>query len=358
MEMKKVFALIGLAVAFSFGGGEHGFVKMETAHIKELGIKLYEVKKRPAGKVVRIPAEVHENPTLTYRVYSPVVGIVKELYVKEGDRVRKGDALARIYSPSIADLVGRLRMAEVRLRSAEKVFERDRELYSEGVIQYTRFFNSMVSYERARGEYEAIRDRLRSFGDVEGWDLILRSPGEGYVIKQNVVLGDSVGPDTLLFSIHSHDVLWVYGWAEESVLGDLKAGSKARVITSGGDIPCSMDYVSHEMDRKTRRVKVRCVAKNREHLLRPGMFVDMEVFSGGKERIVVPKAAVQEIEGEKVVFVKVKGGFEVREVSVVEELDGYYVIGKGLGEGETIAVEGTLFLKTKLVGIEEGGHTH
>ncbi len=368
--MRKFFLLITLA-GFAFAGEghehekekEHGHGEKEKIHmtesqIRELGIKLYTIKKEPSGKVLKIPAEVEENPLLNYSIYSPAEGIVRRLYVKEGDYVKKDSPLAEIYSPQLADLIGEVQMAKVRMESAEKVFKRDRELYSQKVIPYTRFYNSMVEYERAKGEYEALLEKLRSYGEVKGYNLMLRSPGSGYVVSQRVALGDSVGLDSLLFKIHSHEILWVYGWVDEKSAFELREGMRAQVVGSENSLPCRIDYIGHEVDRKTRRVKVRCITKNKEHLLKPGMFVSLVVKTGGRPAILVPKSAVQEIEGEKVVFVKTEDGFEPREIKVLKELDGYYVVSEGLKEGEKVAVSGTVFLKTKLVGVEEGGHAH
>ncbi len=333
-------------------------IHMTEEALRELGIKLDVVKKRPAGKVVRMPAEVRENPLLSFSVYSPIEGIVRKIYVKEGDFVKKGDPVAEIYSPELADLIGELEMAKVKMETAKKIYERDKELYSQEVIPYTRFYNSMIEYERAKGEYLALKERLRSFGDIKGYHLLLRSPGTGYVVEQNVVLGEGVGPDRELFKIHSHDVLWVYGWADERSARMIREGMIGRVVHETGNQTCRVDFIGHEVDRKTRRVRIRCVANNPKHTLKPGMFVSLEIRTGGEMAILIPKSAVQDIEGKKVAFVWKGGKFEPREVHIEREVDGYYVVEEGVREGERIAVSGTVFLKTKLVGVEETGHTH
>ncbi len=360
--MKGLLAL--LITALAFGGEEHGHgeimkeIPMTLEAVRELGINLDTVKRSPAGKVIRIPAEVQENLLLSFSVYSPVQGIVRRIYVKEGDFVRKGQPVAEIYSPELANLIGELQMARVRMETAKKIYERDKKLYEEQIIPYTRFYNSMIEYERAKGEYEALKSRLESFGEIRGYHLILRSPGTGYVVRQNIVLGESVGPERELFKIHSHDVLWVYGWADEESARVIREGMKGRVVHGKLNQACRIDLVGHEVDRRTRRVKVRCVAENPGHRLKPGMFVRLEIRTGKEKAILIPKSAVQEIEGKKIAFVWKGDHFEPREVHVKREIDGYYVVEEGLEVGEKIAVSGTVFLKTKLVGVEEGGHFH
>jgi len=368
--MRRILTVL-LLIALAHGGEnhkhehehDHGEVHLEEIplseeQIKDLGIELYTVKEEPAGRLISMPAEVAENPLLSFAVYSPVEGIVRKLYVKEGDWVDRGSPVAEIYSPALADLIGEVKMAEVRMKSAEKIYRRDRELYEQRVIQYTRYYTSMVNYERAKGEYVALLEKLRSYGEVKGFHLILRSPGRGYVIHQNVVLGESVGPDRELFKIHSHEVLWVYGWTDERSAREIREGMRAEIPLQGTSLPCRIDFIGHEVDERTRRVKLRCVARNRKHLLKPGMFVKLRVKTGRERALLVPKTATQDIEGKRIVFVWKGDHFEPRELHVLREIDGYYVVEEGVREGERIAVSGTVFLKTKLVGVEEAGHAH
>jgi len=148
--MRMVLPLL-ISFLLAYGGGEHGHehehgeVPLEEIHlteeqVRDLGIELYTVRKEPAGRIISMPAEVKENPLLSYAVFSPVEGIVRKLYVKEGDWVEKGTPVAEIYSPQLADLIGELKMAQVKMETAKKIYERDRELYAQRVIQYTRFW--------------------------------------------------------------------------------------------------------------------------------------------------------------------------------------------------------------------------
>ena len=132
----------------------------------------------------------------------------------------------------------------------------------------------------------------------------------------------------------------------------------AQIALSDRSLPCRIDFVGHEVDERTRRVKLRCIAHNRNHALKPGMFVTLKLRTGKKKALIVPKTAVQDIEGKKILFVWKGDHFEPRELHVEREIDGYYVVEEGVSEGERVAVSGTVFLKTKLVGVEEAGHAH
>ncbi len=365
--MRKFIPLVLLWAFFSFAGGEHGHehgkedhgeIDLSEDQMKQLGIETQKVSKERIGRIIKVPAEVRENLSRSFSVSSPVSGVIRKLYVREGDKVNKGQVIAEIYSPEVADLISNLRSSRVKTQALRKIYERDKELYEQKVIPYSRYFSSMVEYERSLGETQALEERLKSLGEFRNFNLLITAPADGYVVTQMVVEGEGVDTSTELFEIHDHHRLWVYGYFKEEDINLIKRGITAYVVFRNSRIPCKIDYIGHEVDEKTRRVKVRCVAENEDHLLRPGMFVSLEVTLGKAKGIIIPKSAVQEIEGTPTVFVKKGEKFEPRKVVLGGEINGYYIVSEGLKEGEEIAVSGTLFLKTKIVGVEEGGHAH
>ncbi len=358
-----------LIVLITFGGEEHEHkhgheehheeIVLSEEQIKTLGIELHTLKKQEAKAFLRLPAEVHENLMEIYKVYSPSKGIVRKLYVKEGDTVKKGQPLIEVFSPEVASLVAQVNIAKTRMESSKRLLEKYEKLFKDKFVKSTEYYRVLADYITSKGEYEALTNQLRSLGEVRNNNLILRSPLTGIVALQGVSTGESVGLDTEIFEIHTHRNLWVYGWLEEEKRKLVKEGMKGIVLTKDGDKEeCTVDFVSHKIDRKTRKLRVRCVAPNEEHTLLPGMFVTLLIGVQKGEAFMVPKSAVQEIEEKYYVFVRTEEGFEPKEVRILDALDGYYVVEGEIHEGERIAVTGTIFLKTKLVGVEEGGHAH
>ncbi len=332
-------------------------IRLSEEQMKLLGIKIQTVRQKPAEKVLRLPAQVSENPKTVYKVHSPVNGIVEKVYKFEGDYVKKGEVLLEIFSPEIVNLLGEIEQTKTNLDAAKKVYEKYKELYKQRIIRYTKFYESQVEYERLKGIYEALVKKLRSYGEIKGKNLLIKSPGEGYITLQRVVVGESVELGKPLYEIHLHRILWVYGWASEGDLEYVRNAKRIEVLKDNVSIPCKLEYVDHKVDPETRKVKVRCSLRNKGHHLLPNMFVEMKVYTGESLGIVIPKKAVKEIEGENIVFVYKDGKFIPREVAVIRDL-GSEVLVEGLREGEKIAVEGVNFLKVKLVGLEEGGHAH
>jgi len=180
-------------------------IKVDEKTQQKLDIKLYTVRQEEVKEKLTFPATVSEYAGLVAEVYSPVSGVIKKLYVKEGDRVKKGSPLALIYSPQVADLLTQIRNAEIRLKTAEETLKREEMLYKEEVIPYARYFSAKVEYEKARGEYRALLLSLRSFGEVVGDSVLIRSPINGYVVEQKVFLGSGVDVSKEMFKIHGHE---------------------------------------------------------------------------------------------------------------------------------------------------------
>jgi len=344
-----VFLLLGTLLF----AGEEG-LKLSPEQMKVLGIKVAPAEERKVPVKVKVPAEVQADPTLTYEVHSPVEGIVKKLYVKEGDEVRKGAPLAEVYSEKVAQLIAQLKQARADYETAKRRYEKYKKLYAQRVIKFIEVFNAELELQRARQTYGSLSELLRSVGEVKGYNLLLRSPVGGVVARQGVVPGRAVSTEDQLFTVRSYERVWVYGFAPSREASLLKEGSKGTVLKGGKEVPCRLTFVAKELDPETRRLKVRCEAKNEEGLLKPYEFVDLLLFAGEVKGVLVPEEALQELKGKKVVFVYENGAFFPKEVKVLGKADGYYRV-EGIKPGELVAVKGTFFLKSKYEGVE-GGH--
>lgn len=322
-------------------------IEVKEEIIKKLGVKLYKVKTEEVKGEIRAPAKVSEYAPLVAEVYAPVSGIVKKLFVKEGDKVSKGSPLALIYSPQVADLQTQLRNAKVRLKTAEEVLKREELLYKEEVIPYARYYSAKIEYERAKGEYEALLLALKSLGEVREGGVLIRSPISGYVIEQKVFLGSGVDTSKEMFKIHSHEKLWVYAYLSPQDAERVKKGMKGCALWQERRICGKVDYVSHEVEPETKRVPVRILVDNKEDILRPGLMLEAILEVGRVKGTAVPVDALQELKGSSVVFVRVPKGFEVRKVRVIKRAGSWAVV-EGLKEGEEVAISGLVFLKSQV----------
>lgn len=331
-------------VAFAFPQ----VVKVDKQQLKRLGIQTYELRLSTEQYEIKLPAEVKEYLPESSEVYPPVGGIVREVYVKEGDYVKKGQPLALVYSPQVAELRSQLRMAEVRLKTAEETLKREELLFKEEVIPYARYYSAKVEYDRAKGEYRALMESLRSFGEVKGDNLVVRAPTEGYVVKQEVRKGSSVDLSKRMFLIVSNRKVWVFGYAPYEISRSIRKGMKAYVVVEGTKLEGIVDYVGGYVDQKIKRVPIRALVEQKKSILKPGGMVDLVVVVGQVKGFLVPSEAVQRIEGKSYLFVEVPEGFKLVEVRPIKEVKGKTLVEGPLKEGDRVAMSGLVFLRSVL----------
>lgn len=150
--MRFIFLYLLIFLSFSFGQ-----VSPSTDTTQKLGVKFVKVRQQSVWLTKTYPAIVVDNPLLSFDVSVATDGIVEQVFVKQGDRVKKGTILVKVYSPKIAELQSNIQMAKIKLKTAKDILEREEMLYKEEVIPYTRFYSAKIEYERAKGEFEALK---------------------------------------------------------------------------------------------------------------------------------------------------------------------------------------------------------
>ncbi|WP_457623331.1 efflux RND transporter periplasmic adaptor subunit [Persephonella sp.] len=364
--MKRIIAIflgIILSSTITLAGGGHGHghghgeqtdFELTEDIIKKLNIKWETVKQREVSVKKRFPAVVKDDLSLSEAVYSPVDGLVKKLFVKEGDPVKAGQKLALIYSPEIKRLIADIKMTEIRVKNLKAVYEREKKLYESELIPYGRYFDAKINYENALGELEALKESLQAYGEIEGVYLVLKAHIDGYVAVQNVVLGDSVNLDKQIFKIHSHEKLWVVAYVpvQDTVLFD--KGNTVEIISPLGKTKGTVDFISHKVDPETKRNGVRIIGDNSNDTLKPNMFVDVLIKKDKIKGLFIEDRSVVLKDGKFYVFIYDHGHVEPVEVILGEKIDGHYRVIDGINEGDQIIVEGVSFLKSRFLAEVEG----
>ena len=144
---------------------------------------------------------------------------------------------------------------------------------------------------------------------------------------------------------------------------DLAVVSEGQKITisagsQGEPLLATIMFGSPLRDKDTRLARVVASVDNPAHILRPGMFVTAEIpFQQVKADVVVPKTAVQSIEGQSAVFVRTPTGFEPRKIVTGREESRWFGVTYGLSAGDPIATANTFVLKADL-GRGEASHAH
>jgi len=157
-----------------------------------------------------------------------------------------------------------------------------------------------------------------------------------------------------LFVVGDPRRLWLVASVREEYLGKLHGGESAMVtLSSSTDVVArgKVTNVGEQFDPTTHTMQVRITFDNPSNQLRPEMLAAAEIAVGAeKPTLVVPSDAVQQVDGQDVVFIQTSADhFVVRPVKVTRRAGTGAVIEQGLKAGERVVTEGAFVVKSELL---------
>lgn len=334
-------------------------------------------------KRVSITGVVSADETKLAHISPLGQGVVEEVNVRLGDRVKKGQPLLRYDNIELGELISEhltahseLERARAQAQVAIKGMERANNLIGVEAISPRDFELRKAEQQSAQAEVASrqaqlsrVEEKLHRFGlsekqvsDItknEGGhrtasETILRAPFDGTVIKYDVGKGELVGREKQLFTIVDTANVWVQGDVYEKDLGSIPSQGECLVtVSSYAGIPFRgrITYLSDFLDPNSRTAKLRCVVPNDDGRLKLEMFADMVIPTKASTSVLmVPKSAIQEINGETVAFVRKDAThFEKRPVKVGAQGDNDFQVLSGLRAGDQVVTQGSFYLKTAMM---------
>ena len=345
-------------------GGTTG-VKLSSDEIAAAGIELAAAGPGILTRSVRVPGSVLIDPDHIGHVPAKVIGIVTELKKRLGDAVEKGEIVAYLESREVADAKSEYLTANVNLELQSTLFDRERSLWDKKISAEQQFLRAENAFTGAKLRRDLARQKLSALGveDAEIADLAnqpggnlrryaIRSPIAGRVIERRVDLGAPVGGDQQekeLYVVADLSALWVELSVAPTDLAFLREGESVTVRSNAKEASreAKIVFISPQLNKETRSARVVLSLANPKRDWRAGSFViaDLPLEKDAVE-LLVPKAALQQIEGRPTVFVRSPEGFEARGVRIGRDTEQAAEILGGLKAGEQIAVSNTFALKS------------
>jgi cobalt-zinc-cadmium efflux system membrane fusion protein len=188
----------------------------------------------------------------------------------------------------------------------------------------------------------------------------VRSPIAGRVVERKVDLGTAVGRDNLeteLYVVLDLERVWVELSVSPADLPIVREGQAVTITARSvsGNAEGRIAFISPLLDKETRSARVIAEIDNKDERWRPGSFVTAVIATETqKVPLTVPADALQTIDNQQVVFVRIPEGFERRPVIVGRRDKHLTEIVRGLRPGEVVAVTNTFALKAEsLKGLAE-----
>lgn len=194
-------------------------------------------------------------------------------------------------------------------------------------------------------------------------NVTLHSPMSGYIIAKNALPNQRITPETELYTIVDLSRVWVMADVYEHEAGAVRVGQQAMVTATaypGQRFAAKVSYIQPQMNAETRTLQVRLDLGNAKLLLKPDMFVNVELFSGASSRMVVPVNAVLNSGLRQTVYVdRGNGHLEPRRVRIGKQFGDRVEILEGLQAGERIVTSGTFLVDSESqLQSAAGGNSH
>lgn len=382
----RLWALAALALLVGACGGEAADVALEEDHDEQAeeavaGMDVVELDSAAlamAGIVVGQAGTVTSSAlpatgTITYdqnrvsHIGPRTEGRILSLQADLGDRVRAGQVLAIVESPEVGATRADLHEAQSMVAIAQENHERELRLEQQGISSRRELLDAERELRQAEAALLRATERLQALGagHGEGSQFAVTSPFDGVVVEKHATQGEVVGPADQLFTVADLGRLWIELDVYERDLRSVALAQSVQVTTTAypdRQFEGEIVYIGDILDPARRTVRARVEVENPDGALRPGMFARAAIrVPGGGTVVVVPRQAVQLIEGRQIVWVPgdEPGHFSARTVETGQTLDGDRIeILTGLEPGARIVTEGAFTLKAQLSKGDFGGHGH
>lgn len=308
-----------------------------------LGIQVVSVERSAGRSVQTFVGKVEADPTRIYEINLGADAYVRETHDDAvGNFVHKNQHLASVYSPDFLAVAGGYLSAT------------ERGNFGAPGESSTSFQNAASAQARA--------DRLRDLGMSDAQieeitrtrkvpeDIYLVSPADGFIVQRDLSPGMRIERHAALYRIADLNSVWILADVSTSDAGLFRPGSSVsvRLQDSGEIFAARVSDVLPEVDAATRRLKVRLVAANPRHRLRPEMLVDVAVVHPLPAGLSVPVEAVVDSGDARRVYVENQdGAFEPREVLTGWSTGDRVQIVSGLQEGERVVASGTFLIDSE-----------
>ncbi|WP_340112227.1 efflux RND transporter periplasmic adaptor subunit [Maribellus mangrovi] len=360
--MKKIFRFLGIAILIAAFGGTLFFLYNKSKKKQDF----YENKNPFYSEVVmKTVATGSVVPRYEIEIVPQVSGIIDELYVEAGDKITKGQIVARI--KIIPDMVTlnaaetRVNRAKINYEDAQIDYERQQKLFDKEVISYEEFKNAKLAYDSAKEEVTAAENNLDLIKNgvtkkaATATNTLVRSTINGMVLDVPVEVGNSViqantfNAGTTIASVADMSDIIFEGKVDETEVGKIKEGMPIELEIGAIDkekFGAVLEYISPKGVEENGAIQFEIKANvqlKEGQFIRAGYSANANIVLDSKDSVMVIPEGLLQFEDDSA-FVEVNTGtleephYEKRKVKT------------GLSDGINIEITEGLDLKDKVRG--------
>lgn len=283
-----------------------------------------------------------------------VTETVSVLHFDDGDRVEKGQLLAEMTS---REEHAQLKEAIANANEASRQYRRIKSLEAEGTAAKALADERQREWETARARLAAIESRLA--------DRLIKAPFAGIVGLRDLSVGALVQPGDLITTLDDDSVMKLEFPVAATYLEVLHPGLGV-VATSRAfgerSFTGTVSAMDSRIDPVTRSIRVRALLSNPEHLLRPGLLMQVTLQKDPRTALVIPEESLIPLgERQFVYVVNATDAIEKRELRIGGRRPGLVEVVDGLAAGDRVVTHGHLRIRpgqvVNIIAVDDGSRT-
>ena len=244
---------------------------------------------------VELPGDVETDQNVI--VYPEFPGVLTQVLVREGERVQKGQVLARIDDNGLSSQLAQL---ETQAALAKTTFERQERLWKQKIGSEIQYLEAKTNFEAIQSSVNQLRSQLSK--------TVVRAPFSGVIDEAFVEQGEVVAPgQSRLFRIINLDDMYISAAVPESYLGKVKKGTQVMVQISaiGLEFESEVRQVGNFINPNNRTFEIKVAVPENKEQVKPNLIATVKLNDYTSEgAIIIPQGVVQQNSaGENVAFV-------------------------------------------------------
>ena len=347
-----VLILLALAAPVILSGCDTQAQAQETKstlHTKTTGLArvartVEAVTVQPEAYTRTISAVGTAYPVRESRIAASVGGTVTKLYVKEGDRVKKGQALIGIdnrnFKLGVDQAKAQLNAAKIQADLMRIEFDRIQKLKVSNAVSQSSFDQMKAQYDAAVAQQEMARVGLKQAKKMLG-DATVRAPYDGIVAGLLIEKGEyaSSMPPAPLVHIIDNSSLEIKTFVAEEHARDIKVGQKAEVTieSANATVGGTVVFASDRIQEATRTFEIHVRIDNPDNALKSGAYARVTILASTDQNatLLPSRSILRDNSGKPFVFIAKDG--KVQQVFLkISDTKGQRTVVEGLDAGSTI----------------------
>lgn len=338
-------------------------VSLTNEQLKHNAIEILTAAPANIQNNLRLLGEIKLNADKAVQVLPRLSGIVESVTANVGDSVKKGQTLAIISSPVVAESRGDLYAVQQRLSLAKITLAREENLWREKISAEQDYLEAKNNVRLAEIELSRQQQKLASMGisaSASGTRYALTAPISGVITRKNIATGQVLELSQMLYEVADLSTIWAEMNIPIKDLGLVKTGQKVTVRAAAFEQAeaGTITYIAPLVAEQSRTATARVVLANAKQNWLAGLPVNIDLVA---DEVTVPLAvsleAIQTLQYGNVVFGRYGDYFEARPVELGRRDSKYVEVLSGLNVGEQYAAGNSFVVKAEL-GKAGASHDH